>query len=649
LLGKYRKNTVLTEKKIAEIQLLYNKGHNNHEVSEITGVKYDTIRKSIKSGRIISIREKSGEEQSESSIITKGERSVFDDFQGMGKACTNTVDRVLSCKTGYPCNFEFEGHVDLDQAGILFSLPSLLANGLLRYEEDFHPNTGYYSVSSIFLSLAFLALLRVKTLAQSRTIPAGELGRAMGLDRIPEVKTLRERIALFCQKTDIEAWGQKLSKDWLESYPELSGVLYIDGHVNIYYGQKTSMPKRYVSRLRLCMSGSTDYWVNDNLGQPFFVINKTVNTSMIEEIKNEIVPRLDKDVPNQPTNEELVENAFLHRYMLVFDRECYSPDFFFDLWNKRIAICTYSKNVKDKWPEEEFVQYTEENLTGVTQQMELAERGVLLQNKNSDKKIWAREIRKKTSSGHQTSIITTNFKLSIILIGIYMFARWSQENFFKYVMENFGIDTLVSYLKEKISDTTILINPVYRALENQLKKLVSKLNIRKTKFASIVLGEQTIEENKMKKHLHQKAELNNEISFLESEINQVKEKKKQIPRKIMFAELPENEKFENVINQRKLFLDTIKIIAYRAETSMANIIKSSMSHPDEARMLLQQVYKTDANLYPDYERKILTVELFRMTYWKDDLIIEELCQKLNETETTFPGTDLTLFYKLVSH
>jgi len=228
---------------------------------------------------------------------------------------------------------------------------------------------------------------------------------------------------------------------------------------------------------------------------------------MIEVIKQEIIPRLDKDVPGQPTHEMLTENIYLHRYMLVFDRECYSPDFFFELWQDRIAICTYNKNVKDKWPDEEFFPVIHEH-SGLKQEMELAERGVLLQNKGSDKKIWVREIRKKSSSGHQTSIITTNYMLSTVLIGIYMFARWSQENFFKYIMENFGIDTLVSYLKEKISDTTLLVNPLYRALENQQKKLTSKLNIRKARFASIILGESPMEDNKMKVFLYKKAEIN---------------------------------------------------------------------------------------------------------------------------------------------
>ena len=308
----------------------------------------------------------------------------------------------------------------------------------------------------------------------------------------------------------------------------------------------------------------------------------------------------------------------------------------------------YNKNVKDLWDDQEFTAYTEVLLTGEKTQMQLAERGVILQNKGSDKKIWAREIRKKTESGHQTSIITTNYMLSIMMIGLYMFARWSQENFFKYMIENFGIDTLVSYMKQKISDTTQLINPAYRALESQHKKITSKLNLRKAKFATMVMDEMLIDERKIKKYLANKASLHSEIEYFENEINKLKQKKKEIPRKISFSDLPENEKFDSAINQRKQFLDTIKMIAYRAETAMANIIKPEMAHTDEARALLKQVYKTDANIFADYENKTLTVELHHMTYWKDDKIVQKLCDELNDTETTFPHTDLTLFYKLVS-
>ena len=613
-------------------------------ISNKVSVKQDTINKAVKAGRVVLSRDTETFQG-----YTKSERAAIDNEQVLGKACCNVLDRILSCKTGVPGIANFTNHVDLNHGGVLMSLPSLLSNGLIKYEKDFYPDKGYYSINSIFITLAFLVLLRIKTLAQSSKIPAGELGKLIGLDRIPEVKTLRERISLFCTKCDIDSWAEKLSRDWLENNPDLSGILYIDGHVKIYYGHQTKMPKRFVSRLRLCMSGSTDYWVNDHLGQPFFVINKAINSGMSKVIKEDIIPRLNKDIPNQPTEEELINNPKVNSYMLVFDRECSSPDFFYDLWHDhRIAICTYSKNVKSKWADEEFSVHIGSLSTGVEQEVKLAERGVLLQNKGSKKKIWAREIRKKSKSGHQTSIITTNYLLSTIMIGLYMFSRWSQENFFKYMMQNFGIDTLVSYKKERINDTAELVNPAFRALESELKKLTSKLNYRKAKFGSLSLGEIPVDNKKADNYLKRKIELKNEITELEQEANQIKLRKKEVPRKIKFSELPENEKFDNAINKQKMFLDIIKMIGYRSETAMSNLIKPHMSHPDESRKLLQQVYKSDANIVVNHKEKKLCIELHRMSYWKDDKIIEKLCNEINQTETKFPGTNLTLFYKLVS-
>ena len=575
----------------------------------------------------------------------------------MGKACTNTFERINASLTGKPCAVTFSSQIDLSRAGVLFSLPSLLSNGLLNKSDNFNNQRGYYSIESTFLCLAFLCLLRIKTLAQSAMIPTGELGRALGLDRIPNVKKMREMIAFYADSGQVENWALGLSKGWMEDNPDLSGILYIDGHVGLYYGYQTKMPKRFVSRLRLCMNGSTDYYVNDRTGQPFFVVNKELNSSMIETIKNEIIPQLNKDVPNQPNITQTIANPLLCRYMLVFDRECSSYGFFGELWIEKIAICTYRKNVKDYWDETEFSDYEELSPDGTKIKEKLAERGVFHQYKKNNeetgqteiKSIWLREIRKRCESGHQTSIITTNYLLPITLIGLYMFARWSQENFFKYMIENFGIDALVSYSKEKISDTTVLINPQYRKLESELKKLTSKITIRNSKFGLMTLEEHAVSDENMSRYMKKKTNLKEEIEMLTIDKNALKEKLAKIQKKIKYADLPENEKFTNAINQRKHFLDTIKMISYRAETAMANSIKNKMSHPNEARLLLKRIYNSDANINPDYEKNILIIELHKLNTWKEDEIAQNLCQILNETETIFPGTNLTLFYKLVSN
>lgn len=647
----HRKNTIITPEKVFEIQELYRQGFDEHQISTACNIKRDTLKKAIRTGRLFL-----PEPQCTTPTQTKSQRNIQDNLTGMGKACTNETERVLASKNGQSCPVSFSAQTDLSHAGILLSLPALISCGLLNHTDKFYSVKGYYSTESIFISLAFLTLLRIKTLAQTVNISAGELGRAMGLDRIPEVKTLRERIAAFVKTEHVEQWSLELSRDWMDNNPDLSGILYIDGHVNIYYGHQTQMPKRFVSRLRLCMSGSTDYYVNDKLGQPFFVMSKVINSSMLETIKNEIIPQLNKDVPNQPSPELCASNPLLNKYMIVCDREIYSAEFFDNLWQDKIAVCTYKKNVKDKWDDAEFAEYEEQNPLGERVKVLLAERGTLLEYHKKDpktgesdkSKIWVREIRKQSESGHQTAIITTNYLMNIVKIGLHMFARWSQENFFKYMTENFGIDTLVSYEKQKISETTLLINPKHRALEAEQRKLTSKLNLRKTKFASLVLNDQAMEDDQMKKYLKKKSALKEEISNFENEIENIKTLKKTIPQKITYAELPENQKFTNAVNERKHFLDTIKMVAYRAETAMANMIKGNMTNPDQARTLLKQIYSSDANISPDYQNKVLTVELHRLNTWKDDKIVQNLCDELNLTETIFPGTDLVIFYKLVT-
>ena len=88
---------------------------------------------------------------------------------------------------------------------------------------------------------------------------------------------------------------------------EAAGTLYVDGHVRVYHGSQTKLPRRFVSRERLCLRGMTDYWINDQQGLPFFVISTPFTTGLLDMLSNEIVPRLLKDVPPQHTDEGLDE------------------------------------------------------------------------------------------------------------------------------------------------------------------------------------------------------------------------------------------------------------------------------------------------------------------------------------------------------
>lgn len=180
----------------------------------------------------------------------------------MGVATTRTLERVAAAFGELSqAPIRFEPVSDVPQGGVLLALPALLAIGLLKHTKDFFSlPPGFYGIETIFLLLALMALARIKSLEGLRYTAPGEWGKIIGLDRIPEVKTLREKLSLLCNESGrSERWGTRLASDWMEDDPESAGVFYADGHVRLYHGELTQLPRRYVTRERLCLRGTTDY------------------------------------------------------------------------------------------------------------------------------------------------------------------------------------------------------------------------------------------------------------------------------------------------------------------------------------------------------------------------------------------------------
>lgn len=255
---------------------------------------------------------------------------------------TNVMDRLyarVGLLNGVQAEFVYS--LDVANAGVLFALPALLSNGLLRsVEEYFELPAGYYTLQQIFLVIAFLALCRIKTHEQLRYSSPGEWGKILGIDRIPEVKTLREKIDVVSTQKNAQNWSTALSKEWMDSDLDSAGVLYVDGHTRVYHGSQTKLPRHYVARERLCLRATVDYWVNAMDGKPFFRVNQTVDHGLQDVLRREIFPALLKDVPDQPTELQLKDNLLLHRFTVIFDREGYSPAFMSEIKKLRIAIIT---------------------------------------------------------------------------------------------------------------------------------------------------------------------------------------------------------------------------------------------------------------------------------------------------------------------
>ena len=490
--------------------------------------------------------------------------------------------------------------------------------------------------------VGFLALARIKSLERLRFEAPGEWGQLLGLDRIPQVHTLRAKLEQMAQGSKVEAWSASLGRQWMEQNPELAGRLYLDGHVRVYHGSQTPLPKRYVAREKLCLRGTTDYWINDRDGRPFFVVNTAVNPGLIAVLREEIIPRLLKEAPHQPAGQELEADRYRFRFVVIFDREGYSPELSAELWKERIASQTYRKGKLEDWPVEEFQEYEVSQPNGEKQRMKLAERGLWLGNK-----LWTREIRKLSDDGHQTAIISTDFKSDLVQIARQMFSRWSQENWFKYMMEHFGLENLETYQLEPVSETTRLVNPAARKLGSQIKSKVAQLSRRRAEYGAGELAG-PLEVGVAQEYQSRQTQLRQAIESLEKEVQDLKQKRKETPSHVTLKELPPEERFKQFSRGRKHLMDTIKMVACRAETALAMSLRQHMARTDDARALLREIFVTAADLSPDEAAGTLTVSLHHLSNACSDQLAAKMAEKLNATEIVFPGASLRMVFKLVS-
>lgn len=561
----------------------------------------------------------------------------------MGVATHNIIGRLAASVGALGAVApQFEAVLDVPHGGVLCALPALLAVGLLDGITDYFPlQSGYYGTDSLLLLLAFMTLSRINSIEGLRDHAPGEWGRLLGLDRVPEVRTLRQKVREMSHAGKPRQWSAALAQRWLAAAPEQANALYIDGHVRVYYGQQTRLPKHYVAREKLCLRATVDYWVNAMDGQPFMVINQAVDPGLIRVIEDDILPRLESMHPALTERLPTAGRA-RHRFILVFDREGYSPDFFARLRAKQVACLTYHKYPEAAWSENEFHNQPVPLVSGQIVTMQLAERGVRLSNG-----LWLREIRKLSQSGHQTAMLTTDYHTSPSVLAAQMFARWSQENFFRYSRQNFALDRLADYSVEEINEPILIVNPAYRHLDSQVRSANGKCSRLLAQLGALNI-EQAIEPEQMEPFLAKKIVLHEQIEALQANICQLKAQRKITPRHIKIQDLPENERFHKLANLSKHFLDTIKIIAYRAESAMVNIVREFLPKPDQARAILRALYATEADLLPDYLNKTLTVRLHHSARVHTDEIIAKLCEEINATNTFFPRSGLRLIFKLGS-
>jgi transposase len=620
----------LKGRRLARAQKKLDEGQSNRQAAASVGVSEGTIRKAIQERRLFRperIPEASAPASVEPTGSTPRQRSDEDASCAGGVATQRTEERALAA-TGLLVEAppRLEAAASVGKGGVLVALPALLDQGLVEVGRQIYGSlrNGYYGLNAMVLTFGLMALVRIKSAEGLTHYAPGEFGLLLGLDRAPEMKTVRRKLGELAGRGQAREFSRAFTERWAQQAPDALGYLYIDGHVRPYHGRTHALPKTHVQRRRLCMPATTDYWVNDAHGDPLMFVTAPANDGLLAMMEQELLP-------------EIRKLASARRVTLIFDREGWSPKRFKKWKRTGFDVITYRKGKYRDWQRRCFKKVTVE-VSGRRVTYLLAERMLRL-----SKGFRMREVRRLCDDGHQTSVVTTRSDLPIETVALRMFSRWHQENFFRYMRHEFALDHLPTTAVEPADPERSVPNPVV----NEKKRELSQINAELTK-AEQAYGQKAHQNTEQKvrtvrgfKISH--AELGRKINGLRSTRERLEADIQALPKRVPVRDTMDAKPIVQLERERKILTDTFKMVAYRAETQLANLAGPLLPHRnDEARKFLRQVFELPADLLPDYEQGILLVRLHSMTTPRHNRALASLCGVLNDLAVCYPGTQLRL-------
>jgi len=508
-------------------------------------------------------------------------------------------------------------------AGVLFALPCLVESGLFRISRKLYGEIGpaFYGLRTTLLTLLLMALLRIKRPEHLKECDPAAFGRLLGLDRAPEVKTLRRRLTRLAAHHCAEQLGAELARLRVDQRGHLMGFLYVDGHVRAYHGQRTIASKAYVARRHLAMPASIDYWINDPSGDPLLVITGEVDAALTKAL-----PRLLRQV------RDVVGER---RVTIVFDRGGWSPKLFSAMIKDGFDLLTYRKGRCRRINERRFIRRRAE-FDGRWMDYLLHDQPVSLLKG----KLRLRQVTRLCDGGHQTQVITSRWDLRDIEVAYRMFERWRQENFFKYMREEFLLDALIDYQIEPEDPTRTIPNPERRALDKEIRAARADLARLEREYGAAAADNAERRRPTMRGFKIAHGRLGKQLRTARARVAQLFEQRRDVAKRVEVRDLNEPAVVK-LATERKHLTDIIKMVAYQAESDLLALLRPHYARADqEGRTLLHELFTTAGDIRVcDSE---LHITLAPLSSPHRTLAAQALCAMLDQTATIFPGSRLRM-------
>ncbi len=502
---------------------------------------------------------------------------------------------------------------------------ALEALGLLEAARDCFrlPGAERFGVRAVTLTLFYLCLLGNTTVEAAKHLRRFEFGPLIGTGRAPVVRTLRRKLAELVGQGGAGRFGEILGRRWVEQGVVATAYLYVDGHMKVYSG-KRKLAEVWNAQRRMPLPGVLSYFVNDQQGRPLLFVTEEANAPL-----GRAMPHIVAAIRGV-----LGDRAFT----VIFDRGGYDSKLFSWLREEKIDFITYQRGTPNL-TRERFSR-REARFEGRRVRLALAEDQVKVGGSGPWRRIVVR-----TKKGHQTPILTSlGGEIGAARIACLMFARWRQENFFRYMREHAGLDQLLGYAFAPSDGQRLVANPERKAVEGELKSCRAELAAFQAELGQAVLNEPRARSRSAHGLKVAQQGAVKKVRALEAQIAELLARRRALPAQVPLAQAGERERMRL---EEKAIIDRIKITAYNAEEWLLERLVHHYKNPHDVRALLRSFAQLGGEVRSGGTGILITIDPPDIPAHRQAL--RGLCDDLNQLGTTFPGTELRVRYDVAVH
>lgn len=513
-------------------------------------------------------------------------------------------------------------------AGVLLAIPAIEDTGVLARAREVYGSIGpaFFGLRTSVVALVLFALLRIKRPEALKERSPHELGRILGLDRAPEVKTLRRKLQRLASMGRAAAFGRALALSRVERHGEAMGFLYADGHVRVYHGKHT-IPKAHVTRMRIAAPATSDYWVNDEKGEPLFVVTANANAHLTAML--------------MPILDEIRATVGERRVTIVFDRGGWSPKLFQTVLERGFDILTYRKGWTGRVAKRHFREH-KAKLGGRDVTYLLADQGIALLKR----KLRLRQVTLLAESGHQTPIVTSRRDLPAVEVAWRLFERWRQENFFKYLREEYALDALLEHAVEQDDAERDVPNPRWNELSAEIRKAHAEVMRLSAHLGLDALANPEELRRTMRGFKVAHAKATRAVVDAMERLAKLERQRAKVPKRVPVKDVVEGA-VVRLAAERQHLGNLFKMVAYQAECDLVRRIAPHYRRADdEGRTLVQTAIASAADI--TVAPGELRVTLAPLSSPHRGRSVAALCEELSALRVRFPGTDLVLRYAVAA-